>query len=102
MKDAFCSIVDLKLHASQRLNRLVECCNEGVSEVSVWIGSAGASNEITRWKQKGSDCIKNWLGCEDSNLEMTESESVALPFGYTPVRVKIRPAKIEEALPYVK
>jgi hypothetical protein len=27
-----------------------------------------------------------WLGCEDSNLGMTESESVALPLGDTPNR----------------
>ena len=26
-----------------------------------------------------------WLGYLDSNQEMTESESVALPFGYTPI-----------------
>ena len=31
-----------------------------------------------------SGLLKIWLGRQDSNLRMTESESVALPLGYTP------------------
>lgn len=36
----------------------------------------------------------NWLGCQGSNLGMTESKSVALPLGYTPT---VHPARLKQA-----
>ena len=31
-----------------------------------------------------------WLGYKDSNLGMAESESAALPLGYTPICIEMR------------
>ena len=38
---------------------------------------------------RGLFCKENWLGWLDLNQRMTESESVALPLGDTPVRAAI-------------
>ena len=35
-------------------------------------------------------CFLSWLGCQDSNLGMTVSKTVALPLGDTPIERKIR------------
>ena len=43
-----------------------------------------------------------WLGCKDSNLEMQESESCALPFGDTPVQEEKCGPKIEISPLFVK
>ena len=36
-------------------------------------------------KKRLPETRKSEQGYKDSNLEMTESESAALPFGYTPI-----------------
>ncbi len=45
-----------------------------------------------KYKKKGtSEILKSQQGYKDSNLEMTESESVALPFGDSPKFLQVLP-----------
>ena len=53
-----------------------------------WSGRRGSNSRPPPW-QGGVLPLnyfrKKWLGYQDSNLGMTESKSVALPLGYTPI-----------------